>query len=55
VPEVDFKFGDTTRKIIKSGYIVHDYFGFGFPEIVYKRAQIIEMELMGMNCRSEVL
>ena len=52
--EIDFKFGNITRKIIKSGYSVHDYFGFGFPEIAYKRAQIIEMQLMGLSCLCEV-
>lgn len=33
---------------------VHSYFGMGFPEVVYKRALIIELEGIGLKCASEV-
>jgi GxxExxY protein len=48
------KYGDITSKSIKAGFKVHDYFGPGFPEIVYKRGLIIELEHMGVNCFQEV-
>lgn len=33
---------------------VHAYFGMGFPEVVYKRALIMELESIGLKCESEV-
>ena len=33
---------------------VHRYFGPGFPEIVYKRALMIELKKAGLSCRQEV-
>ena len=33
---------------------VHRYFGLGFPEILYQRALIIELEKLGLKCRAEV-
>ncbi len=33
---------------------VHSYFGLGFPEIVYKRSLIIELEKQGLCFKSEV-
>lgn len=33
---------------------VHRHFGPGFPEIVYQRALIIELEKAGLACRQEV-
>jgi len=33
---------------------VHRYFGVGFPEIVYKRALIIELRKNGISCKEEV-
>ncbi len=33
---------------------VHSYFSSGFPEIVYKRALIIELEKAGLQYASEV-
>lgn len=33
---------------------VHRYFGPGFPEIVYQRALIIELNKIGLNVKQEV-
>lgn len=33
---------------------VHRHFGQGFPEIVYKRALMIEFEKIGLSCKQEV-
>ena len=33
---------------------VHGYFGLGFPEIVYKRALMIELEKIGLIFKHEV-
>ena len=33
---------------------VHRYFGPGFPEIVYKRALMIELEKIGLDYKQEV-
>ena len=33
---------------------VHRYFGPGFPEIVYKRALVIELTKIGVNFKEEV-
>ena len=33
---------------------VHLYFGSGFPEVVYKRALIIELRKIGISCLEEV-
>jgi GxxExxY protein len=47
-------YGDVTEKIIGCAMKVHSYFGMGFPEVVYKRALIIELESIGLKCTSEV-
>ena len=50
----DFKYSDITKKIIGAAMKVHSFFGLGFPEIVYKRALIIELETLGLRCESEI-
>ena len=50
----DFKYSDITEKIIGSAMKVHTFFGLGFPEVVYKRALIIELETLGLQCGTEV-
>ena len=50
----NLKHGNTTGKIIKCGYTVYDYFGCGFPEIVYKRSLVIEMGFHKLSCLQEV-
>jgi GxxExxY protein len=50
----DFKYSDITEKIIGAAMKVHSFFGLGFPEIVYKRALIIELETLGLRCGIEI-
>ena len=40
----DLKYHELTEKIIGCAMRVHRYFGPGFPEIVYKRALMIELD-----------
>lgn len=48
----DYKYSDITQKIIGCAMKVHSHFGMGFPEIVYKRALMIELK--GLSFESEV-
>lgn len=48
-----YKHADVTEKIICCAMKVHRYFGAGFPEVVYQRALIIELEKLGLKCRAE--
>ncbi len=50
----DLKYHEITEKIIGCAMKVHRYFSLGFPEIVYKRALIIELEKIGLKFRQEV-
>ena len=50
----DLKYHALTEKIIGCAMKVHRYFGPGFPEIVYKRALMIELEKIGISFRQEV-
>jgi GxxExxY protein len=50
----DLKYSDLTQKIIGCSMKVHRYFGTGFPEVVYKRALIIELRKIGISCQEEV-
>jgi len=50
----DFKYSDITEKIIGAAMKVHSFFGLGFPEIVYKRALIIELRNLGLKCDAEI-
>jgi len=50
----DLKYYNVTEKIIGCAMKVHRYFGPGFPEIVYQRALIIELERAGLKFRQEV-
>lgn len=51
----DLKYHELTEKIIGCAMKVHRYFGPGFPEVVYKRALIIELRKLGISCREEVV
>jgi GxxExxY protein len=44
----DYKYSDITQKIIGCAMKVHSHFGMGFPEIVCKRALIIELKAAGL-------
>jgi len=50
----DLKYHDLTEKIIGCAMKVHRHFGLGFPEIVYKRALIIELEKIGLKLKQEI-
>ena len=51
----DLKYKDLTEKIIGCAMKVHRYFGSGFPEVVYKRALIIELRKINISCLEEVV
>lgn len=50
----DFQYSDITEKIIGAAMKVHSHFGLGFPEVVYKRALIIELEFLGLQFSTEI-
>ncbi len=51
----DLKYKDLTEKIIGCAMKVHRYFGSGFPEVVYKKALIIELRKINISCLEEVV
>jgi GxxExxY protein len=48
------KYAELTGKIIGCAMRVHSYFGPGFPEIIYHRALIIELNKLQLEVESEV-
>lgn len=54
MPSGEYKYQDLTEKVIGCAMKVHRYFGAGFPEIVYKRALIIELRKLGITCIQEL-
>jgi GxxExxY protein len=48
------KYHEITEQIIGAAMKVHRYFGPGFPEIIYKRALIIEIEKIPLPLASEI-
>jgi len=54
MPAQELKHQELTEKIIGSALKVYRYFGPGFPEIVYKRALMIELEKIGLSFKQEV-
>jgi len=44
MPVADLKYHEITGQIIGCAMKVHRYFGPGFPEIIYKRTLVIELE-----------
>ena len=50
----DLKYSDITEKIIGCAMKVHRFLVPGFPEVIYKRALIIEFEVLGLNYQTEV-
>jgi len=54
MPMHELKYHELTEKIIGCAMKVHRYFGPGFPEIVYKRALMIEFEKIGLSYKQEV-
>jgi len=49
----ELKYKELTRAIIGCAMQVHSYFGVGFPEIVYKRALLMELRNLGLECKEE--
>ncbi len=47
MPEQNYKYSDTTEKIIGAAMTVHNILGNGFPEIIYQRA--LSQELAKKN------
>ena len=54
MPVQDLKYHELTHKIIGCAMKVHRHFGVGFPEVVHKRALIIELRNAGLSCQEEV-
>lgn len=54
MPVTDLKYHEITGQIIGCAMKVHRYFGPGFPEIVYKRTLIIELQKIPLICSSEI-
>jgi GxxExxY protein len=54
MPVQDLKYHELTEKIIGCAMKVHRHFGLGFPEIVYKRALMIELGKIGLIFKQEV-
>ena len=50
----EYKYRDITEKIIGCGMNVHRFLGPGFPEIVYERSLLIELQSCGLVCESQV-
>ena len=48
------KHEELTAKIIGCAMKVHRYFGAGFPEIIYKRSLMIELQKAGIYFLSEI-
>jgi len=49
----ELKYHEVSEKIIGCAMKVHRYFGPGFPEIVYKRALMIELDNIPLKYRHE--
>lgn len=49
----EYKYSELTSKIIKCAMTVHSELGNGFQEVIYQRAQAIEMHLAGIEFKRE--
>jgi GxxExxY protein len=47
--KLEYKYSDITEKIIGCAMKVHSWFGPGFPEIIYQRSLLIELEKLDLN------
>jgi GxxExxY protein len=45
----EYKFGETTEKIIGSSFKVHGTLGSGFQEVIYQRALELELRSISLN------
>jgi GxxExxY protein len=51
----EYPHADITRSIIGSAFTVHRRFGYGFLELVYKRAMVAELRHLGVVAVREVM
>jgi GxxExxY protein len=51
---MDYKYGDTTEKILRAAMNVHTALGNGFQEVVYQRAPAVELGLMNIVFGREI-
>ena len=49
----EYLHNEITDKILKGFYEVYSVLGFGFLEKVYERAMVIELNKMGLACKSQ--
>jgi GxxExxY protein len=50
----EYKHREITEKVIGCAMTVHNYLGPGFPEIIYERCLVIELERNGLRCISQL-
>jgi GxxExxY protein len=50
----EYKHREITEKIIGCAMTVHNFLGPGFPEIIYERSLLIEINNCGMNCDRQI-
>ena len=50
----DYKYKDTTGKIIGAAMEVHKFLGNGFQEVIYQRALAYELGMVGLNFVREI-
>jgi GxxExxY protein len=50
----EYQYAEITRKIIGCAMKVHAHFGMGFPETVYKRSLLIELDKIGLKNEAEI-
>lgn len=48
------KYSDITGKILGCSFEVHNYFGRGFPEVIYQRALAYELTKLGVSYTREL-
>lgn len=51
---MEYKYSDTTQKIIRAAMNVHSIIGNGFQEVIYQRALQVEFGLMNIDFGREV-
>lgn len=49
------KYAEVTEKVIKAAFKVHSFISPGFPEVIYQRSLLIELNEMGLQCESEMV
>lgn len=49
------KYAEVTEKVIKAAFKVHSFIGSGFPEDIYQRSLLTELNEMGLQCESEMV